>query len=70
LDTSQAPFHGIVHGVAVTPVGQISLLVTFMTLENLWTETIQFEVIDSETTYDAFLGWRALSKFMDIPCYA
>jgi hypothetical protein len=32
-------------------------------------ETIQFEVADFETVYNAFLGWSALSKFMVIPHY-
>jgi hypothetical protein len=33
-------------------------------------ETIQFEVADFETKYNAFLGWPALSKFLAIPHYA
>jgi hypothetical protein len=33
-------------------------------------ETIQFEVTDFETSYNAFLGWPTLSKFMAIPHYA
>jgi hypothetical protein len=33
-------------------------------------ETIQFEVADFETSYNAFLGWPTLSKFMAIPHYA
>jgi hypothetical protein len=32
-------------------------------------ETIQFEVIDFETAYNAFLGRPSLSKFMAIPWY-
>jgi hypothetical protein len=40
LHTSRAPFHGIVPGAAATPVGQISLTVTFGTQENFRTETI------------------------------
>jgi hypothetical protein len=35
-----APFHGIVPGAAATPVGQISLLVTFGTQENFRMEII------------------------------
>jgi hypothetical protein len=64
---SQALFHGIVLGAATTPIGQIFLPVTFRTWENFRTENIQFEVTDFETTYNAFLGWPALSKFMAIP---
>jgi hypothetical protein len=33
-------------------------------------ETIQFEVVDFKTMYNAFLGRPALSKFMVIPFYA
>jgi hypothetical protein len=65
-----APFHGIVTGVAATPVGQIFLPVTFGTQENFFTENIQFEVADFETVYNAFLGQPTLSKFMTIPHYA
>jgi hypothetical protein len=70
LRPSRAAFHGIVPGVAATPVGQIALHVTFGTQEIFRTETIQFEVTDFETTYNAFLGWPTLSKFMMIPHYA
>jgi hypothetical protein len=31
---------------------------------------MQFEVIDFKTTYNAFLGWLTLSKFMEILHYA
>jgi hypothetical protein len=70
LCLSRAPFHDIVPGAAATPVGQISLPITFETRENFHMETIQFEVADFETTYKAFLGWMTLSKFMAIPNYA
>jgi hypothetical protein len=43
--------------------------VTFGTRENFLTETLQFEVTDFETAYNAFLGQLALSKFMAIPHY-
>jgi hypothetical protein len=33
-------------------------------------KTIQFEVTDFETAYNAFLGRPSLSKFMAIPHYA
>jgi hypothetical protein len=70
LRPSQAPFHDIVPRAAATPIGQIVLPVTFGTRENFCTETIQFEVTDFETAYNAFLGWPALSRFMAIPHYA
>jgi hypothetical protein len=65
-----APFHSIVPIAAATPIGQITLPVTFRTQENFCTETIQFEVTDFETAYNAFLGRSALSKFMAITHYA
>jgi hypothetical protein len=70
LRPSRAPFHGVVLGTAATPIGQISLPVTFGTRENFQTENIQFEVADFETAYNAFLGRPALTKFMSIPHYA
>jgi hypothetical protein len=54
----------------MTPIGQIALPVTFETLENFCTETIQFEVTNFETAYNAFLGRLTLSKFIAIPHYA
>jgi hypothetical protein len=56
LCTSWVPFHGIVNGPTSMPVDQISLPVTFGTRENIQIETIQFEVADFETMYNAFLG--------------
>jgi hypothetical protein len=70
LCPSQAPFHGIVIGAAATPICQISFPITFQTQENFCTETIQFEVTDFHTVYNAFLGRPALSMFMEIPHYA
>jgi hypothetical protein len=51
------------------PLGQITLLVTFGTQANYRTESIQFEVTDFETSYQAILGRPALAKFMTIPHY-
>jgi hypothetical protein len=70
LHPSRAPFHGIVSGTATTPIGQISLLVTYGTRENFRTENVQFKVADFETTYNTFLGRSALTKFMTISHYA
>jgi hypothetical protein len=64
-----APFHGIVPGVAATLVNQITLPVTFGTRENFRMKTLQFEVIDSKTVCNIFLGRLSLSKFMVIPHY-
>jgi hypothetical protein len=70
LCPSQAPFHGIVTDVIATPVGQITLPVTFRTQENFCIETLQFEVTNFEIAYNTFLGKPALSKFMVILHYA
>jgi hypothetical protein len=43
--------------------------VTFGTQENFCTETIQFEVTNFDTAYNAFLGRLALSKFLAISHY-
>jgi hypothetical protein len=51
------------------PISQISLPVTFRTQENFRTKSIQFEVADFETAYNAFLGQPALTKFMAISHY-
>jgi hypothetical protein len=70
LCPSRASFHSIVPGAAATPTSQITLPVTFGTQENFCTENLQFKVADFETAYTAFLGWPALTKFMEIPYYA
>ena len=41
-----APFHGVIPGASSTPIGQITLPVTFGTPENYRTEYMQFEVAD------------------------
>jgi hypothetical protein len=70
LCPSRAPFHGIVPRTAATPIGHISLPVTFKTQENFQTKNILFEVADFLTAYNAFLERQALTKFMAIPHYA
>jgi hypothetical protein len=40
LHPSWAPFHGILPGAVVTPIGQIALPITFKTRENFYTATI------------------------------
>jgi hypothetical protein len=52
------------------PIGQITLPVTFGTLENFRTEHLQFKVANFEMAYNAFLGRPTLTKFMAIPHYA
>jgi hypothetical protein len=62
-------FHGIVPGAAATPVGQITLHITFGTQKFFCTEHLQFEVTNFEIVYNAFLVQQALTKFMVIPHY-
>jgi hypothetical protein len=51
------------------PLEQFTLPVMFGTHTNYWTEFIQFEVANFETSYHAILGRPALAKFMAIPHY-
>jgi hypothetical protein len=53
----------------LTSIVQITLPVTVGTRENFHIETIQFEVVDFEITYNAFLGRSTLFKFMTILHY-
>nr|AAT77321.1 putative polyprotein [Oryza sativa Japonica Group]AAV31327.1 putative polyprotein [Oryza sativa Japonica Group] len=59
----------LIDGLSATPLGQITLPVTFGTRENFRTENVCFEVADFETTYHAILGRPALAKFMAVPHY-
>jgi hypothetical protein len=70
LCPSRTPFHSIVPDAAATPIGQITLPVTFGTRENFHTENLQFEITDFKTAYNVFWGRSKLSKFMVIPHYA
>nr|CAE04437.2 OSJNBa0018J19.4 [Oryza sativa Japonica Group] len=69
LKPSNAPFHGVIPGLSATPLGQITLPVTFGTRENFRTKNVCFEVADFETAYHAILGRPALAKFMAVPHY-
>ena len=69
LTPSKAPFYGIVSGNSTTPIGTVSLPVTFGTKENYRTEHIKFEVTNFESSYHAILGHPALAKFMAVPHY-
>nr|AAV43881.1 putative polyprotein [Oryza sativa Japonica Group] len=69
LKPSNSPFHGVIPGLSATPLGQITLPVTFGTGENFRTENVCFEVADFETVYHAILGRPALAKFMAVPHY-
>ena len=69
LTPSKAPFYGIVPGNSSTPIGSVTLPVTFGTEQNFRTEYIMFEVADFESFYHAIMGRPALAKFMAVPHY-
>jgi hypothetical protein len=64
-----APFHGIIPGKRVLPLGQLDLLVCFGTPSNFRRETLTFEVVRFRGTYHTVLGRSCYAKFMAIPNY-
>jgi hypothetical protein len=64
-----APFHGIVPGKRVLPLGQLDLPVCFRTPTNFHRETLTFEVVRFWGTYHAVLGRPCYAKFMVVPNY-
>jgi hypothetical protein len=64
-----APFHGIIPGKRVQPLGQLDLPVCFRTPSNFRKETITFEVVGFQGTYHAVLGRPCYAKFMAVPNY-
>ena len=69
LTPSKAPFYGIILGNSSTPIGSVTLPVTFGTELDFRTEHIKFEVAYIESSYHATLGRPALAKFMVMPHY-
>jgi len=69
MTPTSTPFYGIVPGKAAMPLEQITLLVTFGTVEKYRSKFIKFEVADFESCYHAILGRPALTKYMAIPHY-
>jgi hypothetical protein len=63
------PFHGIIPGKRVLPLGQLDLLVCFGTPSNFRKETLTFEVVGFRGTYHAMLGRSCYAKFMAVPNY-
>ena len=61
-----APFHGIVPGKQVVPLGQINLPITFGDLSNYRMKTLTFEVVEFHRTYHAILGRPCYAKFMAV----
>jgi hypothetical protein len=69
LTPSKAPFYNIVPGNVATPIGSVTLPVTFGTKENYRTEYISFKVANFESSYYAILDRPALAKFKAVPHY-
>ena len=67
LTPSKALFYGIVPRNSSTPIGSVTLPVTFGTELNFRTEYIKLEVADFESSYHTILGRPALAKFMAVP---
>jgi hypothetical protein len=64
-----APFHGIIPGKRVQPLGQLDLPVCFRIPYNFRKETLTFEVVGFRGTYHTVLGRPCYAKFMAIPNY-
>jgi hypothetical protein len=64
-----APFHGIIPGKRVQPLGQLDLPVCFGTPSNFRKETLTFEVVGFRGTYHIVLGRPCYAKFMVVPNY-
>jgi hypothetical protein len=64
-----SPFHGIIPGKRVQPLGQLDLPVCFGTPSNFRRETLTFEVVGFRGTYHAVLGRPCYTKFMVVPNY-
>jgi hypothetical protein len=63
------PFHGIILGKRVQPLGQLNLPVCFETPSDFRRETLTFEVVGFQGTYHAVLGRPCYAKFMVVPNY-
>jgi hypothetical protein len=63
------PFHGIIPGKRVQPLGQLDLPVCFGTPSNFQKETLMFEVVGFRGTYHTVLGRPCYAKFMAVPNY-
>jgi hypothetical protein len=69
IQSGAAPFHGIVPGKRVLPLGQLNLPVCFGTPSNFRKETLTFEVVGFRGTYHVVLGRPCYAKFMVVPNY-
>jgi hypothetical protein len=69
IRANAAPFHGIVLGKRVLPLGQLDLPICFGTPSNFHRETLTFELVGFRGTYHAVLGRPCYAKFMAVPNY-
>jgi hypothetical protein len=69
IRASAAPFHEIIPGKRVQPLGQLDLPVCFGTPSNFRKETHMFEVVGFRGTYHAVLVSPSYAKFMAVPNY-
>jgi hypothetical protein len=69
IQDDAAPFHGIILGKRVQPLGQLDLPICFGTPSNFRKETLTFEVVGFRGTYHAVLGRPCYAKFMAVPNY-
>jgi hypothetical protein len=66
LHASQSPFHGIMPGRCVMPLGTIELSMTFGDVVHYRKETLSFKVVDFQGPYRR----PCYTKFMAVPSYA
>ncbi|XP_066311362.1 uncharacterized protein [Miscanthus floridulus] len=69
LRGNATPFHGIMPGKRMRPLGCIDLPVYFGTPSNYRKEVLTFEVVWFKGAYHAILGHPCYAKFMVIPNY-
>jgi hypothetical protein len=69
IQADAAPFHGIIPGKRVQPLGQLNLPFYFGTPSNFRKETLTFEVVGFRGTYHIVLGRPCYAKFMAVPNY-
>jgi hypothetical protein len=69
LRPSTMPFHGVMPGKRVQPLGQIDFPVWFGTPDNFRKETLTFEVVGFRGEYHAILERPCYAKFMAVPNY-
>jgi hypothetical protein len=69
LRPNTTPFHGVVPGKRVQPLGQIDLLVWFGTPDNYRKEALTFEVVGFRGAYHTILRRPCYAKFMEVPNY-